>query len=364
MLTASSSYLKYLLTIGIALTANSWPIWALPSIEPNQNRLLASVPEVEIATITGKDLVHPTLSPDGKFLAYSEVLIQKGAENTAVVVLNLATKEKFTLIDDRTAAKYKTYSAYVSTMTWLKPDRLTVTISDGDVDSTELTFDPQMRKLIASKSNDPGASETIRAQEMKQRAQVAKQILQLFPKIDRTVLDRAIKSEQAFLMHDTVLLQGKLFDREENLWMINLNHKLVKKVFKTGNPLATASLDNVNRIGKSSILFTLTANKATPILFRYDSGRVNQIGKLPGLGNLNRPIKIVYNSPQRTMLIGYVYDTYAQGNNLLYLIEKGQIVKSTKFTKLYDVHVNIAGTRIAYCYWSKGKRQITVKELP
>jgi hypothetical protein len=361
MLDTSSFCLKYLLLFSIALTANSLPTSAQTS--PPHNSGLLSTSGAKIATVTGKDVVHPSLSPNSKFLAYSEVLVQKGKENTSISVLNLETQQKFTLIDAKTAAKYATYRAYVSDMKWSRADRLTISISDGDVDTTKLTFDPQTRKLISSKNIEAGGLSDEEVLELKARKQLAERILKIFPKINRSVLTSEIESDRAFSIDDTVSIQGQLFDREDNFWIINLTKKSVKKLFKAGDPLAKTSLDKVGRVGKKSMLFTLTADRSAPILFRYDSGRVKQIGRLSGLEKLNRPIKVVYNSPQKTILIGYVYNTYEQGNNLLYTIEKGRIVKSTAYVELYDVHVNADGTRIAYCYWSKGKRQITVREL-
>jgi hypothetical protein len=80
-----------------------------------------------IVTIQGKDLVHPTLSPDGKFLAYAEVIVENKRENTAVRILNLETKKSFLLISPKEAAKYKVYKSFVSSMEWSQIDRLAVT---------------------------------------------------------------------------------------------------------------------------------------------------------------------------------------------------------------------------------------------
>jgi hypothetical protein len=285
------------------------------SLNIDDRTIVLLAPEV-IASITGKDLVHPTLSPDGKFLAYAEVLVQKGVENTAVRILNLETRKSTLLIDDKTAAKYKTYSSFVSAMNWSQTDRLVVTISDGDVDSTELTFDPGSYKLISTKFQEAGISPEVKARQEK----LLQQIRSLFPTVNFEVLKNEIYRRQ-ILANGTILIPGKLFDQEDNLWIFNLHNKSVKKLLNNQDPLAKSLLRDDSRL------------------------------------------KIIYSSSQRTIIIVYIYASYEQGNNPLYILENGRLRRSTDYQELYDVSVDTKGKRIAYCYWINGKRQIVVKEL-
>jgi WD40 repeat protein len=353
---------RYLLLTSIALSAITLPGSAVMS-EPRSGNI-SHLSGAEVATVTGKDVVHPTLSPDGKLLAYSEVLVQKGAENTSVTILNLQTKQKYTLIDDRTATKYKTYSAYVSQMSWLRADRLEVTISDGDVGSTTLTFDPQTRKLVSSKSTE-GVDGVDYDKNEKRRTQLATRIGKIFPKIDRAVLTRVIQSdyEAIIIDDDRVLLHGKLFDREHNFWIVNLKTRSAQKLFKTGEPLIAAEVAGFDRVGKGSLFVVLQPKNSLPILFRDLNGKFQQIGQLKGLTKMSRPVRVVHDTSNRTILIGYAYDTYEIGNNPLYILEGDKLRRSTDFDRLYDVNVNVVGTRIAYCYWIAGKRQIIVRDL-
>jgi WD40 repeat protein len=266
-----------------------------------------------IATITGKDLVHPTLSPDGKFLAYAEVLVQKGVENTAVRILNLDTKKNILLIDDKTAAKYKTYKSFVSDMEWSRADRLSVTISDGDVDSTMLTFNPGTQKLIGTKFLEPGSS-VIRQEKL------VEQIRSVFPKVSAEALQNGRYRYQV-LVNGIVLIPGKLFGQEDNLWAFDIPKKSVKKLLVNEDPLAKSLLSE------------------------------------------EHPMKVIYSSAQRTIFMVYVHASYEQGNNPLYILENGQLRLSDAYQELYDVNVNSKGDRIAYCYWKNGKRQIVVKIL-
>lgn len=274
---------------------------------------LAQSNGLTIAAITGKDLVHPTLSPDGKFLAYAEVLLQKGVENTAVRILNLDTKKSILLIDDKTAAKYKTYKSFVSDMEWSRADRLSVSISDGDVDGVVLTFNPGTQKLISSKFLEPGSS-------VGRQEKLLGQIKSVFPKVNAEALQNGRYRYQV-LKDGVVLIPGKLFDQENNLWAFDIPKKSVKKLLLNEDPLAKSLLSD------------------------------------------EHSMKVIYNSVQRTIMMVYVHNSYEQGNNPLYILENGQLRLSNDYQELYDVSVDAKGDRIAYCYWRNGKRQIIVKSL-
>jgi hypothetical protein len=266
-----------------------------------------------IAAITGKDLVHPTLSPDGKFLAYAEVLVQKGVENTAVRILNLDTKKSILLIDDKTAAKYKTYKSFVIDMEWSRADRLSVTISDGDVDSTMLTFNPGTQKLISTEFLEPGSS-------VGQQEKLLGKIRAAFPNVNAEALKNGIYRYQV-LKNGVVLMPGELFGKENNLWAFDIPKKSVTKLLADQDPLAKSLL------------------------------------------NEEYYMKVIYSSAQRTIMIVYAHKSYEKGNNPLYFLENGQLRLSNAYQELYDVSVNAKGDRIAYCFWKNGKRQIVVKTL-
>ncbi len=217
-----------------------------------------------IASIIGKDLVHPTLSPDGKFLAYAEVLVQKGVENTAVRILNLKTKKSILLINDKVATKYKTFKSFVSETEWLTGNRLSVTISDGDVDSTLLTFNPSTRKIISKKSLEPGES-------IFQAGKLVKQIKSIFPKINIETLKNGIYRHQ-ILADGSILIPGKLFGQENNLWIFDVSSKSVKKILTNQDPFAESLLSENSRL------------------------------------------KIIHSSAQITIIMAYFYASYDQGN--------------------------------------------------
>jgi hypothetical protein len=198
-------------------------------------------------------------------------------------------------------------------MEWSRADRLSVTISDGDVDSTMLTFNPGTQKLISTQFLEPGSS-------VGRQEKLLEQIQSAFPKVNTEALKSGIYRHQV-LANGVVLMPGKLFDQEDNLWVLDIPKKSVKKLLSNQDPLAKSLLSD------------------------------------------EHSMKVIYNSGQRTIMMVYVHNSYEQGNNPLYILENGQLRLSNDYQELYDVSVDAKGDRIAYCYWRNGKRQIVVKAL-
>jgi hypothetical protein len=310
--------------------------------------------EQTIATLKHKDLVHPTLSPNGKFLAYSEVIVKNRVENTAVYILDLATKKTITLIDPKQAAKYKTYGSFVSGMEWRQPDRLVVTISDGDVDSTDLIFNPNTRKLLKTKSSSAGDDEDL--DRLHQRIQ------KKFPQIKLGVyeLSRYISDGEK------VILAGELFGGQKNVWLLDLQRGNKKALFAANDPMARAKIESHQAMGSSTLILLKTAGDER-FLYRYRNGQLQKIQKLSGLSRPDQGrVTIAHGRGQQVYLIHYIHSSYEQGHNPLYVLDVlagGDLRELKEYKQLYDVNISQQGNRIAYCYWQQGKRSIVVKPL-
>jgi hypothetical protein len=343
---------KYLLSL-ILLTISVCNCLPLKAVTIDSDRIASQERGKTIANIQGKDLVHPTFSPDGKFLAYAEVLVENKRENTAVRILNLATKQSFLLISPQVAAKYRTYSSFVSNMNWYRSDRLEVTIADGDVDSSILTFDPVEKKLLSVRYEEAGGLSSV-------DEKLRKKILDRFPKIKSKNLTSAMLRNQQVETTSAVVLTGKILDREDNLWLLNFQNRSIVRLLPATDPLAKAEIESSKVASNEDIFLVLVTNDDRKFLVTYQHGR---IANRQLLTQVKGQTKIVYANNDKVWIIAHVYNTYEQGNNPLYLWENGKLRKSTEYKLLYDASVNSQGTRIAYCYWSLGKRQITVKEL-
>jgi hypothetical protein len=182
---------------------------------------------VVMASIRNGDFVHPTFSPDGKTLAYSKVLVQRNSENTEVLLCDLSTQKTSVLLNSRKAKQYATYAAFVTGMNWKSARRLEVFLSDGDVGSTTLTFDPYSRRLLRMKyvqEDELGAD-----QLSPTNRKAFEQAQSLFPSFPRDVLESALKSSAPLVIPDQgIVLQKDYAGHDSNVWFLDFQNRSIK----------------------------------------------------------------------------------------------------------------------------------------
>ncbi len=112
-----------------------------------------------LATITEGDFVHPSLSPNGRMLAYARVVRDKNMESTEVLLMDLASGKRWTLLSRKAARRYAVYQAFVTAIKWIGAIRVRASIADGDVGVTHLTFDTRQRRLVREEDEEPDGTE-------------------------------------------------------------------------------------------------------------------------------------------------------------------------------------------------------------
>lgn len=106
-----------------------------------------------VRVIRGDFLTHPRFSPDGRFLAFAESLLEKdgnpllddhshGSRYVAEVrVLEIASGRIRTVLMAEYTAQFGYYCACLRQLSWTGTDLLEAVISDGDVTHTRVTID-------------------------------------------------------------------------------------------------------------------------------------------------------------------------------------------------------------------------------
>jgi WD40-like Beta Propeller Repeat len=308
-----------------------------------------------ITNIPGKTVSYPTFSPDGKFLAYAEDVKWKDGKSVTIRILNLISKQTTLLVSDQLATKYDVPN--ILGITWEKAsstskisgDRLVVILGDYHGGGIYLTYEPFSKKLITKKEFSPIG---IRRTSPEQRA-INKHITSLFPTAQFSVGH----SNYIDLGQDNVLLQGEIFEREKNLWLLNLEQKSYKRLHTANSVLAQTGIHSVGRLSDGSHLFSQGISENRHVLFRYAQGQITKIKEYSG-----DYLYLRYNSFQRAILV-QEYNFFQKGDNSLYILEKGELRKFIPFKQLSDVAVSMDGKKIAYVYLQNGKQQIVVREL-
>lgn len=333
----------------------------IPLKDPFNSFTASPVEEIRVsgkvlATIKSGDYVHPTFSPDGKFLAYSRVLVRRDIENTEVLIHSLSTGKRSVLLNSRRAWKYATYKAYVSEMNWTTPRRLGVVIGDGDVDSTELTFDPFTRRLLRERHESLDEFDPQRLSASYKQAR--QQAVTLFPEFPLNVLDSALTSSALVLPDEGIVLQKNYAGHDDDLWFLDFKGKSVKRLIDLPEDAHQAFHGGLS-FGSSIIIVLARGSKTYLLLYRD--------GKIKPLGEINSPgysrVEIKHRSPEGVVFLVRTHESYERGDNPLFIFNGDRLLQVKEYPELHDAAVDPGGQRIAFCYWQGDQRHVVIREL-
>lgn len=269
-----------------------------------------------IATFENGDFVHPTFSPDGKVLAYSKVISKPDSEGAEVLLADLRTHKQSVLLSSRRAEKYATYKAFVTDMQWGSAKRLEVSVGDGDVGSTTLTFDPVNRKLLRERTESFDEVDDTPLSSDYQKAY--QQAQNLFPSFPATVLESALRDTAALVIPDQgIVLQKNYAGHDNNIWFLDFENKSVRALINLPADSTRAFGGGVSF--KSSIILVLSRSPKT-VLFLYQDGKISALGELNS--NLVHGIEVKHVSPSRVIFLsGLTHHTNAATIHSLALME-------------------------------------------
>jgi hypothetical protein len=304
-----------------------------------------------VTTINNGDLVHPTFSPDGKDLAYANVLLKGEFENTEVFIHDLSTNKRSILLNSKNAATYATYKAFVTEMKWTSAKRLAVKLSDGDVDTTQLIFDPQRRRLLEERADGVDEFATRPLSPVAEKAY--RQAVSLFPSFPRKLLDNALRTTALVIPGEGIVLQNNY-----NVSFLDFHNKNERALINL--PEDAANDFNGGVAFKSAIVLALSRGTKT-YLFLYRDGKISRLGEFPSSGFSWIEVKHV--SSSKVIFLVRIHETSAPGDNPLFIWDGSQLLRIKEYPDLYDASVAPDGRRIAYCYWTGGQRHIVVNEI-
>ena len=344
-----------------ALAAGQEQFSDIPLGNPFNSSGAPAVSEVELAgkvfaTIDGGDFVHPTFSPDGKTLAYSRVLLQRDFETTEVWLYNLGTGRTSVLLNSTEAEKYATYKAFVTGMEWRMPRRLEVLVSDGDVDSTRLSFDPRTWRLLRLRHEGGGETESPPMSPALRR--VRQRAVALFPAFPRRLLDNALANSPLVVTDKGIVLQKNYHGHDDNVWLLDFESKSTKPLVNLSDEFHQAF--NGGLSFKSSILLLLSHGRKSALVL-YRDGKIKRLAEFDSNGYGS--VEVKHRSPDRVIFLVKAHASYERGDNPLFVFDGERLSRVKGYRELYDAEVDPGGRRIAFCYWEGGQRHLAIKEL-
>lgn len=308
------------------------------------------------------DFVYPTFSPEGNQIAYASVLIEEDDgtkfENTEIHLFDFQKRKKTILLDSKRAKKYAVYKSFVSDLFWLGPDKLEASISDGDVDSTILTFDTKTNRVIKEgySSGDDFDYEAFNSPELQG---AFAQLTKLFPDIPKNVARTGFDLQQAFKIAEKGLVTQFGYNKvDRDIWFFDFKDK--KKILLLKETEKDSKFSLIGAAESSNGLFFIVGNDTKTEFYTYSNEKSEKISETDFDGGF-QPI---FKSKNRLFFLLKQPNYQSELKSSLWLFQGVDLARVTDVEDLCDAAVDATGNKIAFSFWvNDEKRHLSVREL-
>lgn len=312
-----------------------------------------------VLEIKNGDFVHPAFSPDGRMLAYAEVIVEGGVENTRIWVMNLASRRKREILTKDQAAKFQTYASYVSRLEWKGNGTLEAWIPDGDVDVTVVEIDVAggaVHSLPAPKDGD----ELTLSEELKY---ALKRISVLYPGADARVFENAFQNRAFCQGKQAVIFQKNHAGHDHNVWRYDLDQRRAQALVEVGQEGLWGFGGGLS-VGSGYLFGLRESGKAC--LYVGVGGKAEQVASLEKSASgeiVSAEIVPKGSRADGAWFLLRGFQPHEKGGNGAFWFDGKSLRRYRDFEKLHDFHVSPGVGLIAFVHWQDGKRQISVKKL-
>ena len=161
------------------------------------------------------DTLHPTFSPDGRYLAFTRVITQDNTELTEAGYLNLETGKTTVLLNAETSKEYAVYASFIYRIEWISKTHIEFWVSDGDVDTAVLTYDITQNKKIAQRYVGGGEGDM----PTQEQEAVATQFAAAFPDIKPHLA--GMLQQGIYVPPDKWVFQKNYAKQDNHVWLID-----------------------------------------------------------------------------------------------------------------------------------------------
>lgn len=161
------------------------------------------------------DYLLPRISSNGGRVAFVERIVVFETPSFQLWILEPATGERTRLIDGRTALDWATYGAFPMDLRWEDNRTLAVTVSDGDVDWTEVEVDVLSSNVGATPLDPDSDSLTPREQGL---VRVLRELRPYWSGLLRSHVAR----QSIWLGSDQTIFQKRFSGEDRDLWHLDL----------------------------------------------------------------------------------------------------------------------------------------------
>lgn len=328
------------------------------SIEIKERRFTRST----IASLSDGDLVQAAFSPSGKKLAYAKSIFQKDQEIqelTEISIYDLNTKKSVILLASDESKKFAVYKAFVSGMMWKDQHQLFASISDGDVDSTDVTFDGTSGQIISTEYVEAGLEQ----ETIDKENSLAQKLFEKFPSWNIDVLKNFTRGA-LFINNRAIVSQRNYHGYNNNVILLDLDHNRAIPLVYMGDGKQYAMAGGFV-LPDGSAIFSLRTKEGIGIFRLSTDNAVIPLGFIPSAQNGHAPqlaAKHVANTGAHFLV--ELNRSYEHGNNpVFFYSNKLGLLRCSDFREIYDIDISKDGETMATIFWNSNRRNISVSHL-
>jgi len=302
-----------------------------------------------VRRLSDGDTLHPTFSPDGRYLAFTRVIDQGNTELTEAGYLNLETGKTIILLDAETSKQYAVYSSFIYRIKWISNTRIEFWVSDGDVDTSVLTYDITQNKEIAQRY--VGMEEDL---PTKEHEAVAIQFAAAFPDIKPHL--SGMLQQGTHVPPDKWVFQKNYAKQDDHVWLIdrkNNTHRVLLELPDKGVSTFRSAIARGNAfllvVGfQNMVSLVLVDKKGARIIDRFATENHQQV-HAKQLGNESNVFFVVQTGHVRTRNPAHLYHW-----------DKHGIRKLDTGPDFIEADVSKDGKKMALVSWQGDKRVVRV----
>lgn len=300
------------------------------------------------------DTLHPVFSPDGRYLAFTRVVLRGNTELAETGYLDLHSGKSVILLGADSMARFAVYKAFVYRIRWIDARRVEFSISDGDVDSTIVTFEVPTNKKIAERIS--GADEE--AEPTTESLALAKQYAGVFPEIRDYLPDMFQQAIQ--VAPGLLIFQKNYAKQDDHVWMVdskaNTPRVLIKLPEKGWHYALRGAITRGNNqaliLARDGVVYlVLIDDKGARIVDRFEVENYQSV-YVDQTGNKQNPYFTIHTDHVRTQKPAYLYQWSQAG-----------ISRLKTDMEIIQADVSRDGRLVALVSWQGDKRVVEIYRL-
>ena len=307
-----------------------------------------------VQTLNRGDTLHPVFSPNGRYLAFTRVVVRDETEFGEAGYLDLVTGKTTILLDANSSKKYAVYSSFVYHIAWLDNSRVEFSISDGDVDSSIITFNVSHNKEVGLRHS--GADDE--AVPTKEYDELAVRFASSFPGLESHF--PGMLQQGVHLPPNRWVFQKDYANQDNHVWMLDRSADRPQVLLKLPDRNWHFALRQVIARGKDLLLVIAHENSVSLVLL--DKKGVRIIDRLPTDNHQSVTARQMGGKHD-------VYFTVSSGHvrtrdpAFLYRWNEGGLRKLVTRNNIIEADVSANGKHAALVSWEGERRVIEVARI-